>query len=48
MSKVGTVIFFLIIIVVAFGVISFSSEYFLGRPLMEVVGDFLFMVFRKQ
>jgi len=47
MSKIGTIIFFLVIIVVAFGVISFSSEYFLGRPLMEVVGDFLFMLFRK-
>ena len=47
MSKIGTVIFFVLIIVVAFGVISFSSEYFLGRPLMEVVGDFLFMLFRK-
>lgn len=47
MSKIGTVIFFVLIIVVAFGVVSFSSEYFLGRPLMEVVGDFLFMLFRK-
>ena len=47
MSKIGTIIFFVLIIVVAFGVISFSSEYFLGRPLMEVVGDFLFMLFRK-
>jgi len=48
MSKIGTVIFFVLIIVVAFGVVSFSSEYFLGRPLMEVVRDFLFMLFRKE
>ena len=47
MSKIGTVIFFVLIIVIAFGVVSFSSEYFLGRPLMEVVEDFLFMLFRK-
>ena len=47
MSKIGTVIFFVLILIVAFGVVSFSSEYFLGRPLMEVVGDFLFMLFRK-
>jgi len=48
MSKIGTVIFFLVIIVISFGVVSFTSEYFLGRPLMEVVGDFVFMLFRKQ
>jgi hypothetical protein len=47
MSKIGTVIFFVLILIVAFGVVSFSSEYFLGRPLMDVVGDFLFMLFRK-
>lgn len=47
MSKFGAVIFFILMIVVAFGVISFSSEFFLGRPLMDVVSDFVFMVFRK-
>jgi hypothetical protein len=47
MSKVGTVIFFLLLIVVAFGLVSFSSEFFLGRPLMEVLQDFWFVAFRK-
>jgi hypothetical protein len=41
MSKLGPVIFFILIIVVAFGVVSF------GRPLMDVVRDFLFVLFRK-
>ncbi|HEV8722375.1 MAG TPA: hypothetical protein VGW77_17290 [Candidatus Binatia bacterium] len=47
MSKLGPVIFFILIIVVAFGVVSFASEFFLGRPLMDVVRDFLFVLFRK-
>ena len=47
MSKLGPVVFFILIIVVAFGVISFSSEFFLGRPLMDVLRDFLFVAFRK-
>jgi hypothetical protein len=47
MSKIGAVIFFLLIIVVAFGVLSFSSEFFLGRPLTEVVQDFWFALFRR-
>jgi hypothetical protein len=47
MSRIGAVIFFTLMIVVAFGVVSFSSEFFLGRPLMEVVHDFWFALFRK-
>jgi hypothetical protein len=47
MSKIGAIIFFLLMIVVAFGVVSFSSEFVLGRPLMEVVHDFWFALFRK-
>jgi hypothetical protein len=47
MSKLGPVIFFVLIIVVAFGVVSFFSEFFLGRPLLDVVRDFWFAVFRK-
>ena len=47
MSKFGAVIFFLLMIIVAFGVVSFSSEFFLERPLTEVVRDFWFALFRK-
>jgi hypothetical protein len=47
MSKLGPVIFFILIIVVAFGVVSFSSEFFLGRPLMDVVRDSWFALLRK-
>ena len=47
MSKLGAVIFFILIIVVAFGLVSFSSEFFLGRPLMEVLQDFWFVAFRR-
>jgi hypothetical protein len=47
MTKLGAVIFFLLLIVVALGVVSFASEFFLGRPVMEVFREFLFALFRK-
>ena len=47
MSKMGPVFFFVLIVIVAVGIVSFSSEFFLGRPVMEVVRDFLFVAFRK-
>jgi len=47
MSKVGAVLFFLLMLVVAFGIISFSSEFFLGRPLVEVAGDLMFKLFHQ-
>jgi hypothetical protein len=47
MSKFGPVLFFILVIVIALGIISFSSEFFLGRPLMEVVKDFWFALVRK-
>jgi hypothetical protein len=46
-SKIGAVIFFLILIVVAIGLISFTCEYFLGRPLIDVIKDFFFVMTRK-
>jgi hypothetical protein len=45
-SKFGGVIFFLILLIAAFGIISFSAEFFLGKPLMAVVKDFLFLLSR--
>jgi len=47
MTKLGAVIFFLLLIVVALGVVSFASEFFLGRPATEVFREFLFALFRK-
>jgi len=47
MTKLGAVIFFLLMIVVTFGIVSFASEFFLGRPVTEVVRDFWFALFRK-
>jgi hypothetical protein len=46
-SKIGAIIFFLLLFVVAFGLISFSTEFFLGKPLIKVIRDFLFMLYRK-
>ena len=47
MTKLGAVIFFLLMIVVTFGIVSFASEFFLGRPVTEVVRDFFLALFRK-
>jgi hypothetical protein len=47
MSKLGGILFILILIVVVFGIASFSAEYFFGRPLMAFIKDFIFMVFKK-
>lgn len=47
-SKIGALIFFLLLLVFAFGLISFATEFFLGKPLITVVKDFLFMLYRKQ
>ena len=46
-SKVGALIFLLILLVLAFGLISFATEFFLGKPLTKVIQDFLFMFYRK-
>ena len=47
-SKFGAIIFFLLLLVFAFGLISFATEYFMGKPLMTVIRDLLFMMYRKQ
>jgi hypothetical protein len=47
MSKFGGILFILILIVVVFGIASFSAEYFFGRPLMAFIKDFIFMVSKK-
>lgn len=47
MSKTGAVIFFILMIVLAFGILAFSSEFFFGRPIDEVIGDMLLVTFGK-
>jgi len=47
-SKLGAIIFFLLLLVFAFGLISFATEYLMGKPLMTVIRDFLFLIYRKQ
>jgi hypothetical protein len=46
-SKFGAIIFFLLLLVFAFGLISVATEVFLGKSLIEVVKDLLFMMYRK-
>ena len=46
-SKIGAIIFLLLLLVFAFGLISFATEFFLGKPLAKVVRDLLFMIYRK-
>lgn len=47
-SKIGAIIFFLLLLVFVFGLASFATEFFLDKPLIKVVKDFLFMLYRKQ
>lgn len=46
-SVVGAILSFLILALVVFGLISFATEFFLGKPLLKVIEDFLFMFYRK-
>ena len=49
MSKVvGTIFFILVLIVVVFGIVSFSAEFFFGRPLMAFIKDFNFLYFGRK
>jgi hypothetical protein len=47
MTKAGGVFFFFDLILIVFGVVSFTAEFVFGRPLMEFIKDFIFLVFRK-
>jgi hypothetical protein len=47
-SKIGGVIFFLILLLAVFGIISFAAEFFLGKSLIAVIKEFLFLLGRKQ
>ena len=47
MTKLGGILFILILIMVVFGIASFSAEYFFDRPLIAFIKDFIFLVFKK-
>lgn len=46
-QKIGALFFFLLLLVIAFGLLSFASEFFLGKPLIKVVRDYWFLFSRK-
>jgi hypothetical protein len=47
MSKVGSLFFVFILVILAFGIASFAAEFFFGRPLIAFIKDFMFMYFHK-
>jgi hypothetical protein len=47
-SKIDAIVFFLLLLVAVFGLVSFSTEFFLGKPLVKVIQEILFMLYRKQ
>jgi hypothetical protein len=47
MSKIGALFFFLLLLVIVFGLLSFASEFFLGEPLIKVVREYWFLFSRK-
>jgi hypothetical protein len=48
MSKTGGIIFFIVLILIVFGVVVVASEFIFGRPLIAFIKDFVFLLFRKQ
>ena len=43
-TRLGAVIFFVVLLFVALGVVGLSSDFFLGRPMADVVRDFVFWI----
>ena len=46
-QRVGAVVFFLLLLVIVFGLLSFAAEFFLGKPLITLVREYWFLFFRK-
>jgi hypothetical protein len=46
-TKWGAVIFFVLLVFIAFGIVGLSSNIFLGRPMGDVVRDFVFMILHR-
>ena len=47
-STIGAILFAILLLLFALGIISFATEYFLGKPLSKVIQDFLFLIYHKQ
>jgi hypothetical protein len=47
-TRFGAVIFFIVLLFVALGIVGLSSDVFLGRPMADVVRDFVFMIFHRR
>ena len=45
-QKIGALFFFLLLLVIAFGLLSFASEFFLGKPLIKLVREYWFLFSR--
>ena len=48
MSKLGGILFVFILIIVAFGIASFSAEFFFWPAAMDFIEDFVFIVFKGE
>jgi hypothetical protein len=46
-QKIGALFFFLFLLVIVFGLLSFASEFFLGKPLIQLVREYWCLFFRK-
>lgn len=47
MSKIGGIFFIVVLVIIVFGIISFTAEFLFGRPLMAFIEDFIFLVSRR-
>ena len=47
-TRFGAVLFFVVLLFVALGVVGLSSDFFLGRPMADVVRDFVFWISHRQ
>jgi hypothetical protein len=46
-TKWGAMIFFVLLVFIAFGIVGLSSNIFLGRAMDDVVRDLVFMILHR-
>ena len=46
-QKIGALFFFMLLLVIAFGLLSFASEFFLAKPLTKLVREYWFLFSRN-
>ena len=46
-QKIGALFFFCLLLMIAFGLLSFASEFFLGKPLVKLVREYWFLFSRN-